>query len=42
MQQGAIEWASTLEERGMEINITKSKITKIGKDEKIKIQRKLE
>ena len=40
LQRGVIEWVSILEDRGMKINITKSKVTKIGQDEIIKIQRK--
>ena len=35
LQNAVIEWASTLEERGMEVNIGKSKLMKIGGKKKI-------
>ena len=33
LQQAIIEWVSTLEERGMKINTSKSKVMKVGREE---------
>ena len=41
-QQGVVLLANIMEERGMKINIIKSKIMKIGEGEKIEIQWKHE
>ena len=38
LQHRVVEWASVLKENSMNINITKSKVMKIGEDDKIKIQ----